>query len=365
MLDVAIVGGGIVGLSTAWVLLRRGYDVRVYDPAPASEASYAAAGMLAPVSEVVWDQPGLYPLMRRSGEMFPGFAAAIAEESGMDVGYLPSSTLVCAGDNADRAYLQELMSLQSAIGEVELLTAREARALEQGLGPGVVGAVHIPGDHQVDPRKYCAALLAILGERVIRKRVDAARPGAIELEDGETVLAEKVVLANGLAAREFVDLPLRPVYGDVLRLSAATHGRPLVSRTVRAVVRGRPVYIVPRADGRIVLGATSREDSQWGVSAEGVHQLLRDAHHIVPGIWDCAIEEMTARARPGSPDDIPFIGTIEPGLVVSTGYFRHGILLSPLGAELTADVICEKPLPADFAEAVDVFRFDSTLNKGD
>ncbi|AKK04302.1 glycine oxidase ThiO [Corynebacterium epidermidicanis] len=357
MLDVAIVGGGIIGLSTAWVLLKRGYNVQVFDPDPASQASFAAAGMLAPVSEVVWDQPGLYPLMRRSRELFPDFAAAVAEESGMDVGYLPSETLVCAGDNADRVYLRELIELQSSIGEVTLLSAREARALEPGLGPGVVGAVHIPGDHQVDPRKFCAALLRILDDRVVRAKVVDAKQGAITLDDGTVVTADKVVLANGLAATDFVDLPLRPVHGDVLRLRVPKHAMPLVSRTVRAVVRGRPVYVVPRSDNQIVLGATSREDSLWGVSAEGVHQLLRDAHHIVPGIWECEIEEMTARARPGSPDDIPFIGEVSPGLIVSTGYFRHGILLSAIGAELTADVVCEKPLPTDFAEAVDVFRY--------
>ncbi|MEJ5997923.1 glycine oxidase ThiO [Corynebacterium sp. H130] len=357
MLDVAIVGGGIVGLTTAWTLIQRGYDVQVFDPEPASEASFAAAGMLAPVSEVVWDQPGLYPLMRRSRELYPELAASVAEASGMDVGYLPSETLVCAGDNADRVYLQELMDLQSEIGEVELLSARQARSIEPGLGPGVVGAVRIPGDHQIDPRKFCAALIHLLGSRLVREKVVAVEPGAITLSSGLQVEAGKVVVANGLAAKDFVDLPLRPVHGDVMRLRVPEHVQPLVSRTVRAVVRGRPVYVVPRSDGTIVLGATSREDDMWGVSAEGVHQLLRDAHHIIPGLWHCEILEMTARARPGSPDDIPFIGEVDPRLVVSTGYFRHGILLAAIGAEFTADVVCEKPLPNWAAEAVDPRRF--------
>lgn len=360
--DVAVVGAGIVGLTTAYELTKRGFNVRIFDPWPASEASFAAAGMLAPVSEVVWDQPGLYPLMRRSRSLFPELAAAVAEESGMDVGYQPSETLVCAGDNADRVYLQELIELQEQVGEVHLLSAREARAMEPALGPGVVGAVHIPGDHQIDPRKFCAALLHILGDRVVRAKVTGVETGCVTLEDGSRVAAEQIVLANGLAASEFIDVPLRPVYGDILRLSVPSHLQPLITRTIRAVVRGRPVYLVPRSDGSLVLGATSREDGRSGVSAEGVHQLLRDAHHIVPGLWECDIEEMTARARPGSPDDIPMIGTIKPGVVLSTGYFRHGILLSAIGAELTADVVGEKPLPPDFAEAVTPGRFLSNLN---
>lgn len=357
MLDVAIVGGGIIGLTTAWTLVNRGIDVRLYDPQPVSEASFAAAGMLAPVSEVVWDQPGLYPLMRRSGELYPALAEQVKAASGMDVGYLPSETLVCAGDNADRVYLQELMDLQQEVGEVELLSARQARSIEPGLGPGVVGAVRIPNDHQIDPRKFCAALIHLLGDRLIREKVTAVQPGQLTLESGETITAGKVVVANGLSATDFVDLPLRPVHGDVLRLRVPEEFLPLVSRTIRAVVRGRPVYVVPRADGTIVLGATSREDRQQGVSAEGVHQLLRDAHHIIPGLWECEILEMTARARPGSPDDIPFIGELEPGLAVSAGYFRHGILLSAIGAQLTADVVCDKPLPDWASAAVDPFRF--------
>lgn len=343
----AIVGAGIVGLCTAWELRQRGHTVTVYDPNPVSEASFAAAGMLAPVSEVVWDQPTLYPLMQRSKELYPAFATSVQEASGMDIGYLTSETLVCAGDAADRVTLNELTELQEHIGQVHRLTARQAREMEPALGPGVVGAVHIPGDHQIDPRKFCAALLELLGDAVVREEVS----GVDKLD------ADHVIVAAGLAQIPGVPtLPLRPVYGDVLRLDVPEYLQPLVTRTVRAVVRGRPVYVVPRADGSIVLGATSREDAP-GVSAEGVHQLLRDAHHIIPGIFQCTIREMTCRARPGSPDDVPMIGRINDRLTVSTGYFRHGILLSVVGAKLTADIALGKPVDPHTQQAIDPFRF--------
>lgn len=373
--SVVIAGAGIIGLATAWRLLRQGFDVTVLDAEPVSGATFAAAGMLAPVAEVVWDQPTLYPLMVESGKLYRDFAQAIAEESGHDVGYIENSTFVCAGDAADRQTLSELVELQHDMGmEINRITATEARRAEPSLGPGCVGAVDIPGDHQVNPRLLAEALLTILGDRVIRTRAeeviyasDADPRQAIGLRgtDGNDYLADEVVLAAGLNTADMaglpenLNLPLRPVYGDVLRLRVPERLQPLVTRTIRGVVQGRPVYIVPRADGTVVLGATSREDDLTGVSAEGVHQLLRDAYRLVPGILDCEIYEMTARARPGSPDDVPMIGRVAPGLTVSTGYFRHGILLTAIGSKLTADVVAGRENANDPAllSAVDPFRF--------
>ena len=369
--SVVIAGAGIIGLATAWRLLRQGFDVTVLDAEPVSGATFAAAGMLAPVAEVVWDQPTLYPLMVESGKLYRDFAQNIAEESGHDVGYIENSTFVCAGDAADRQTLSELVELQHDMGmEINRITATEARRAEPALGPGCVGAVDIPGDHQVNPRLLADALLTILGDRVIRTRAQEviyASDRAIGLRgaDGSDYLADEVVLAAGLNTADItglpenLNLPLRPVYGDVLRLRVPERLRPLVTRTIRGVVQGRPVYIVPRADGTVVLGATSREDDLTGVSAEGVHQLLRDAYRLVPGILDCEIYEMTARARPGSPDDVPMIGRLAPGLTVSTGYFRHGILLTAIGSKLTADVVAGRENDNDPAllSAVNPFRF--------
>lgn len=373
--SVVIAGAGIIGLATAWRLLRRGFEVTVLDAQPVSGATFAAAGMLAPVSEVVWDQPALYPLMIESGRIFREFALAVAEESGRTVGYIENSTFVCAGDCADRQTLSELVELQHAMGmEIERITATAARRAEPALGPGCVGAVDIPGDHQVDPRLLSDALLDILGDRVVRvaaKEIiyagkgEARRAVGLRGADGRDYLAEEVLLAAGVdtgsiaGLPEGLTLPLRPVRGEVLRLRVPTRLQPLVTRTIRGVVQGRPVYIVPRADGTVVLGATSREDDMEGVSAQGVHQLLRDAYRLVPGILDCEIYEMTAKARPGSPDDVPIIGRVAPGLTVSTGYFRHGILLTAIGSKLGADFVCgcQNDNDAALVAAVDPFRF--------
>ena len=372
MKSAIIVGAGVIGLATAWRLRQRGIDVTICDPEPCSGAAFAAAGMLAPITEVVWDQPGLYPLMIESGRRYRDFVRGIEDASGMDTGYLETETMVVAGDKADRTTLRELMDLQGDLGmQVEMITATAARGLEPGLGPKISGAVHVPSDHQVNPRSLCKALEELLSDAMVYERVatvisDNGRVLGVQLESGQKLTADVTVIAAGVnvpdigGLPEHVQLPIRPVHGDVLRLRVPDHLQPLVTRTVRGVVQGRPVYIVPRSDGSVVLGATSREDSCTGVSAEGVHQLLRDAHRIVPGILDCEIYEMTARARPGSPDDVPMIGFIADGLVLSAGYFRHGILLTAIGADLTADVITNQPLAEEFAGAVNPLRFSGS-----
>lgn len=362
---VIVVGAGIIGLATAHELLRRGWDVTVLDESPVSGATYAAAGMLAPVAEVVWDQPTLYPLMVRSAEMYPSFVKTVESDSGENVGYLTNQTLVCAGTAADRSALNDLTGLQRRLGmEVESITSSAARRMEPSLGPGCVGAVHIPGDHQVNPRRLAQALQSILGSRLQPRRVESLiwsddKVVGVRCSDGSEVFADEVLVAAGAEAGDLVDvdLRLRPVHGEVLRLNVPEGLQPLVTHTVRGLVQGRPVYLVPRGDGTVVLGATSREDAMTGVSAAGVHQLLHDASHLIPAVLECEIYEMTTRARPGSPDDVPVIGRLADGLTVSTGYFRHGILLTPLGAAIGADLVSGVPLPSDTAAAVNPHRF--------
>ncbi|MGO1262161.1 glycine oxidase ThiO [Brevibacterium aurantiacum] len=348
-MHVIVVGAGIIGLSTAWNLRRRGVSVTIIDPAPAMGASHAAAGMLAPAAEVVWGQSPLYPLMRASADLHPDFAAELAAASGHDLGYSSAETFVCAGDRADLASLRELIDLQRAAGfDVSLVPGSRARDLEPALSPGVCGAVTIPGDHSIDPRRLTGALLAVLGDSVVRARVtgllsQADRTVGVELEDGTRLQADQVVVAAGGSCNDISGvpaLPLRQVWGEVIRLRAPETLTPLLTRTIRGLVKGRPVYVVPRPDGELVLGATSREDGRSGINAGGVHQLLRDAERLVPAILEAEITDITTRARPGSPDDVPIIGRIDPGCVVSTGFFRHGILLAPLGANLTADLAC-------------------------
>ncbi|RZU62736.1 glycine oxidase ThiO [Zhihengliuella halotolerans] len=356
-----VAGAGIIGLATAFELTTRGWDVTICDPAPASGASYAAAGMLAPGAEMAWGQVPLLSMMTVSGRMYRRFLERLLEDRlpvggvhDMCVGYLRTGTVVVGADAADRTALEELVGLQRAAGvPVEKVTSRQLRALEPALAPSIAGGVHLPADHQIDPRRLTTAMMErlVLDPRVefVRSRVtgltgSAGSTTGVVLDDGRRLGADQTVVATGLAATELLDLPLRPIHGDILRLRLPERNRPLITRIVRAIVNGRPVYAVPRDDGTVVLGATSREDSEPGVSTEGVHALLESARRILPGVLDSTLLETTARARPGTPDDIPLIGRLDPGLVVSTGYSRHGVLLTPFGARLTAKIVAE-PAP--------------------
>ena len=378
--DVIVVGGGVIGLGIAWEAARTGRRVAVVDPDPGSGASFAAAGMLAAVSEYHYQEEDLLGLMLASAAGWPAFAAGV----GTDCGYLPTPTLCVAGDAADRQAFADLRAGQEAHGlAVEPLSVREARRREPLLAPALAGAFEIAADHQVDPRRLVAALCARLGEdALVRARAaslvwDGPAVVGVRLEDGRELRAGETVVANGLGARDLgglpVELPLRPVYGDILRLRVPERLRPLVGATVRGLVRGRPVYIVPRADGTVVIGATQREDGSEGVSAGGVYELLRDAQVIVPAVAELELCETTARARPGTPDNAPLLGRVRaggpadgvrgggvfgdgavhdggaahdgegaahvPGLIVATGFFRHGVLLTPAAALVCAGLL--------------------------
>ena len=420
--DVAVVGAGVIGLATAWELRRRGRSVAVVDPEPGSGASRAAAGMLAPVSEVQYRQEPLYPLMTASAAAYPAFVAALERAAEGTVGHRTTETLVCGVDAADRQALADLRALQGRHGmTVEPLTLRAARTLEPALSPRLSAAFRIPDDHQVDPRRLVAGLLAALvapklpqaaenseppvpaensgpPERPEIPELSAARDGGpahlvhdlatglrrnaegavtgVRLAGGGMVSATWTVLAPGAGLGDLEGLPedwdppLRPVHGDILRARVPAGAPALLERTVRGLVHGVPVYLVPRTDGTVVIGATSREDDLTGASAGGVFRLLRDAQALVPGVADLELVEVLARARPGTPDDIPYLGRVRdpdgspvPGLVVSTGYFRHGVLLAPLAARLAAQLVAggAGPDPAADAEhlaTTDPHRFD-------
>lgn len=360
-LDVAVIGAGIVGLGIAWEAVRSGRSVAVIDPAPGTGASFAAAGMLAAVSEYHYQEEELLGLMLASARRWPEFADPL----GAEAGYLRTPTLCVAGDGADRQALADLRAVQEAHGlGVRTLGVREARALEPMLAPAIAGAFEITADHQVDPRRLVAAILARLGpEAVIRRRAEGLvwageRVAGVRLDDGAELLARETIVANGLGARELgslpVPLPLRPVYGDILRLRVPERLRPLVTATVRGLVRGKPVYVVPRQDGTVVIGATQREDGSDAVSAGGVYELLRDAQALVPAVAELELTETTARARPGTPDNAPLLGRVAarfapsgaaddggdvPGLIVATGFFRHGVLLTPAAARICVELL--------------------------
>ena len=328
---ITVVGGGLVGLATALRLADRGHDVTLQDPAPASGATHHAGGMLAPVAEVVYRQEALFPLMLRSAELYPGLLGVVEKHTDLPTGYRTEGTLVVAADRADATHLGELTDYQAqhAMSAVRL-PLRQARQLEPALSPQLAAAVHIPGDHQVNPRLFAAALLDALdnlGVRVVRERAD-------ELSAG------RVILANGLgAAALHTGLKLRPVYGDILRLGVPEHLQPLLTRVVRGFVEDRPVYLIPRTDDTIAVGATSREDDRPIPRTGAVHDLLRDATRLVPGIEECDFLEATTGARPGTPDDLPYLGKVNDNLIISTGYFRHGILLTALAADVAVHLV--------------------------
>ena len=379
--DVAVIGAGVVGHGIAWEIQRSGRSVVLIDDAPGAGASWAAAGMLAPVSELHYQEEDLLDLMLDASSRWPGFAADVAAAASAGTGYLSTPTLAVGVDAADRRALMDLRAVQQASGlVVEPLTVREARGREPLLSPAISCALDTPADHQVDPRKLIAALrLALAG--AARENPELAVGGAVDgfavaeratgllwkdgvvagvrLGSGGTVLAQETVVANGLQAGSLdglprgLELPLRPVHGDILRLSVPQHLRPLVTATVRGLVHGIPVYIVPREDGTVVIGASQREDAlSDAVSAGSVYQLLRDAQALVPAVAELELLECTARARPGTPDNAPLLGRVAvspgsgepgdgnvPGLIIATGFFRHGVLLTPAAAAICAALL--------------------------
>ncbi|WP_287931307.1 glycine oxidase ThiO [Arthrobacter sp.] len=373
--DVAVIGGGIVGLAIAWEAQRSGRNVTVIDPSPATGATFAAAGMLAPVSELHYQEEGLLELTLASAARWPEFVAPLVAAGHVETGFRTTPTLVLGADAADRAALADLRDVQRAHGlDVEQLTIREARSAEPLLGPHISCAYRIAQDHQVDPRGVATAIRVQLnvvaaGRGRLREEETSIRRTAVGLlhedpansrstvtgvvlEDGREVRAREVVVANGLGAPllqglpEGLVLPVRPVYGDILRLRVPEHLQPLVTATVRGLVRGLPVYLVPRNDNTVVVGATSREDGSAAVSAGGVHQLLRDAQVLVPAVAELELLETTARARPGTPDNAPLLGRVGdgagrdiPGLIVATGFFRHGVLLTAIAAHTARQLL--------------------------
>lgn len=354
--NIAVIGAGIIGLSTSLTLADRGHAVTVYDPAPASGATWHAGGMLAPAAEVVYQQDSLFPLMHAAGQWYPELIALTEKHTDVPTGYRTDGTIVVAKDRADKTHLEELQEYQERHGmTTQRVTTREARTLEPALHPAIAGAVHIPGDHQVRPRLFAAALQDACrnaGVRFVEKSV--ADVGELD--------ADQVLLANGLGARDTAGwfegenpLKLRPVYGDMVELSVPEHQRPLIDRVIRGFVEDRPVYLIPRDDNTLTLGATTREDDRPEPQAGGVFQLLRDGIEIVPGIEDCDVIEAHAGARPGSPDDLPYLGRVSERVVVSTGYFRHGILLAGVAARCGMEIV-EKRAPSVDLEACDPLR---------
>ncbi|MBM2619194.1 glycine oxidase ThiO [Actinoplanes sp. LDG1-06] len=327
MSDITVVGGGIIGLSIAWRLVARGADVTVLDGGDEG-AWHVAAGMLAPGGESEHEDPALIRLLDRSADLWPAFA----EELGVDVGYDKTGTLSLALTADDLAGRARLWTRQ----QLPLLRPSELRSLEPALSVRVRAGVLASRERQVDPRRVVNALRERLSDRIVPKRIES-------LSD---VDARVVVVAAGCGTAALTGLPVRPVKGQVLRL----RGEPgLLRHVLDAAVDGNEVYIVPRADGEVVVGATQEERTDRLVTAGGVHDLLRAALEIVPGLAEFELTETTVGHRPGTPDNAPMLGRLDDRVVVAAGHFRNGILLAPVTADLIAGVVLDGQDVADFS----------------
>jgi len=351
--DVVVVGGGVIGTAAAWRVAQRGMSVLQLDPAPGSGASGVAAGMLAPVSELHHGEQALLQLSLDAAVRYPGYVADIAAASQLDPGYRDCGTLVVALGADDRARQADLRRTQQRLGlDVEALTGRECRRLEPLLDPAVSGGTLVRGDHQVDPRRLLTALRAAAGAAGVEVlaahgevEVLDGRVRGVRLADGGLVPSDWVVLATGAHAGSHA--PVRPVAGQIARLRMPP-GQHVLQRTVRGVVHDRDVYLVPRRDGELVVGATTEERGFDAVTtAGGVYELLRDAQALLPAVGELEFVEVAARCRPGSPDNLPLIGEGDvAGLVLATGHGRNGVLLSGVTADAVAAVVSGAELSA-------------------
>jgi glycine oxidase len=363
-LDAVIIGAGLIGLAVAWRAAQRGLRVALADPEPGSGASYAAAGMLAPVTEAHYGEERLLRLNLASARRYAAFAEELEQVAGTPSGYTARGTLAVAFSQDDRTALDELAAFHRRLGlESEPVDARGCRALEPLLSPQVQGGLHVAGDHQVDNRQLVAALLAAIGRvhvplhrhPVTELLVVQGTAVGVRLATGEALYAERVVLAAGCRSGSLPGLPpgalpsIRPVKGQILRLSVTPGVAPFLGRAVRGLVRGAQVYLVPRDHGELVVGATVEElgfDAQ--VTAGGVYELLRGARELVPGISELPLTEAHAGLRPGTPDNAPVIGPTDlPGLIAATGHYRNGVLLTPVTADAVAQLLADGELPEE------------------
>ncbi len=391
--DLAILGGGIVGLSVAWRARAQGMSVVVLEREQlGGGATHVAAGMLAPVAEVEFGQAGrrVLELGMRSARMWPDFAAELQRDSGIDVGLRRTGTLVVARDEDEARELERQLAFRESLGLRAIrMRASEAREHEPALAATVRLALHAPDDHSVDPRSVAAALRSaceqagvdlrertpalaveldasqtrVVGVRFAREKaslMDVKDAGAHRGDffgDGwacEVVHAREVVVAMGAWSGGLAGLPdgagvaVRPVKGQIMRLHD-----PAGPGLLEGVVRFEGGYLVPREDGRYVLGATMEERGfEPGATAGGVYELLRDAHELVPGVSELHIDELGVGYRPGTPDNTPVIGRgVLDGLTWATGHHRNGILLAPLTAELVVaslrgETVQHDPVPS-------------------
>jgi len=357
--DVVVVGGGAIGLCCAWRLAQRGARTIVLDRAePPAGATRVAAGMLAPIGELAFGEPELSRMTIDAARVYPDFVAELEAASGLSTGYARSGALHIALDRDEAAELRRVHDLQRSLGlGAEWLPPRRCRELEPGLTPSFNGGVHAPEEAAIDPRRMTAALQAALadagvevrgGTDVVASVLADERLEGVRTATGEELIAGHVILATGAWAGaegwlpESARPPVRPVKGEILELRSPDGQAPC-----ERIVASERVYLVPRPDGRLIVGATTEERGfDATVTAGGVHELLREAYRLLPDVAEMELVESMAGLRPGTPDNLPLIGpgALE-GLLLACGHYRNGILLAPLTGEAVADSIATGELP--------------------
>jgi glycine oxidase len=344
---ILIIGGGVIGLSIARELHIAGVrDITVVDKAtPGQEASWAAAGMLAPNAETE-KVDDFYRFCSESNELYPEFANSLFNETGIDVGLDRAGTLQLAFDNAELEILSAKYHRQKDAGlPIKMLSAEEVLRFEPGISSRVISGISYPNDRQVDNRKLVAALVEYCRRNEIRVLKDQ-HISSVTFESGratgacsetEAFSADVTILATG-AWTSFIEIggagpisvDIKPIRGQMIAFKS---DRKLLTKVIYA----NGCYLVPRADGRILVGATVEDVGfEKAVTDEAVEWLRSSAVEILPELADLDIAETWSGLRPRSIDEFPVIGNVSgiDNLFVATGHYRNGILLAPLTAKL-------------------------------
>jgi glycine oxidase len=346
--DVVIVGGGIMGCGTAWELARRGARVVVLERSvPGAEASSAAAGILGAQAEAHAEGP-LFELSLRSLALYPNWAKALFDSTGIDVELRPSGVLrVSLQANAARKAAREVAFQKKRGCRVELLDAKRLRAELPLISAEAQGAVAFPDDARIDPPRLLRAL-RIAAERASvefrsgawarRVAVEQKRARGVALDDGSVVRGGHVVVAAGSWSSliEGMQLPeggVIPARGQIVELMP--------------VVFGPNCYLVPRDDGRVLIGSTLEfVGYRKEVTAAAVRNLLDAALRLVPALADATLNGAWSSFRPYTKDALPWIGeAATKGLLLATGHYRNGILLAPVTAEIITALVLGEPSP--------------------
>jgi glycine oxidase len=367
-----IIGGGVIGLSIAWRLGRAGHGSRVLVLEAGqlgAGASRVAAGMVAPVAEAGFDDPDFVRFGRASREQYPAFVDELSADAGTLVAFEASGSLVVGLNRDDVEAMRRTFHYRQSVDlPVEWLSGTEAREIEPTLTPRVSAAMWIADDGQVDTRALLPALVRACARRGVELRerasvsrvvVEGGAVAAIETR-GERVPADVVIVAAGAWSGGLAGIPddvlppVRPIKGQIVRLKQ-THDFALAH-----MIRGPWAYLLPKADGTVVVGATQEEAGfDLTPTAGGVKNILEHGWEVVPSIYDLPIEGIEVGLRPGTRDHRPVIGpTRVRGLIMATGHFRHGILLAPA----TAEAVCEGVTTGRFGDGVAAFAPDRFAN---